>query len=284
MPQSQSAYLLLVCLLLALPAHSVAGDGATVDLGTLFEGSWEMEGRFRHTPDMPWIPTGSRLVAAPKLGGSVVARDIEAPQIDFSAFDVLTYSPRTGAVQYIYASNQDTSALIFEGTCTDDCRALEFSQVCGPAWPYPACEGRTSITFESDSRFVARDTRPGPDGEPFMTREVVYTRVEAPRLDLASLAGTWRLDLRPAPDAEPYFQELVISVDGDRVEGSFYNTAFRDFHFNGTWSDPHFAFVTQDGSGGLYNTSVRLIDGRLEGTTHSLGRGFLSVWTGERSE
>ena len=27
-----------------------------------------------------------------------------------------------------------------------------------------------------------------------------------------------------------------------------------------------------------------LVEGRLEGTTHSLGRGFLAVWTAERVE
>ena len=104
---------------------------------------------------------------------------------------------------------------------------------------------------------------------------------EAPRL--SELAGTWRVDLRPTPDASPYYQELVVSVSGDVVEGTFYGTPFRDFQLNADWGTLHFAFVTDDGSG-AYNTTGRLVEGRLEGSTHSLGRGFLSVWTAEREK
>lgn len=46
---------------------------------------------------------------------------------------------------------------------------------------------------------------------------------------------------------------------------------------NTDWGEVHFAFTTADNSG-AYNTS-----GVLHGTTHSLGRGFLAVWTAERT-
>lgn len=100
---------------------------------------------------------------------------------------------------------------------------------------------------------------------------------------LSELVGTWRVDLRPTPEASPYYQELVISVSGDTVEGTFYGSPFRDLQLNADWGTLHFAFVTDDGSG-AYNTTARLLDGRLEGTTHSLGRGFLAVWTAEREK
>jgi ketosteroid isomerase-like protein len=101
--------------------------------------------------------------------------------------------------------------------------------------------------------------------------------------DPGDLVGTWRVDLRAAPEAEEYFQEMVIlSVDGV-LTGTFYGTEIQDAHLNKDWGALRFAFVTEDESG-LYHTSGILRDGRLEGTTHSIGRGFLAYWTAERIE
>jgi hypothetical protein len=106
----------------------------------------------------------------------------------------------------------------------------------------------------------------------------------APAADPNRLVGTWRVDLRPTPDAPPYYQTFVISsVKDDRLSGTFYNTEIRDGRTNKDWGAAvYFAFTTNDGSG-AYHTAGRLTsNGRLEGTTHAVGRGFLSVWTAER--
>lgn len=96
------------------------------------------------------------------------------------------------------------------------------------------------------------------------------------------LVGTWRVDLRPTPDAPPYYQTFVVTSAKDgRLSGTFYNTEIQDSRTNKDWGSVYFAFTTADGSG-AYHTSGRLINGRLEGTTHAVGRGFLSVWTAER--
>ena len=97
--------------------------------------------------------------------------------------------------------------------------------------------------------------------------------------DPEALIGTWQVDLRPTPDADPYLQELVVrSVDDGRLEGSFYGTPIEKGRLNVDWGAVRFAFVTTDGSGG-YNHAGVLREGRLEGTTHSLGRDFLAYWT-----
>ncbi len=98
------------------------------------------------------------------------------------------------------------------------------------------------------------------------------------------LVGTWRVDLRPTPDAPPYYQTFVVTSAKDgRLSGTFYNTEIRDSRTNKDWGTAvYFAFTTNDGSG-AYHTAGRLTsDGRLEGTTHAVGRGFLAVWTAER--
>ena len=53
------------------------------------------------------------------------------------------------------------------------------------------------------------------------------------------------------------------------------------FHFRPLDARVHRYSVTDDGSG-AYNTSGVLLQGRLQGLTHSLGREFLAVWSAER--
>ncbi len=99
----------------------------------------------------------------------------------------------------------------------------------------------------------------------------------------AALLGTWRLDLRPTPDSPPVEQELVVaSVDGDSIVGTFYRSRIQNADFNGAWGPLHVAFTTSDGSGVYHHHAVLVAPGRLEGTTHALGRNFLSVWRAAR--
>jgi hypothetical protein len=70
-------------------------------------------------------------------------------------------------------------------------------------------------------------------------------------------------------------------VQNGRIKGTFYGTDFADGSTNKDWGSVCFAFTTSDGSG-AYHTAGRLVNGRLEGMTHAVGRGFLSVWTAER--
>lgn len=100
----------------------------------------------------------------------------------------------------------------------------------------------------------------------------------------AALVGEWRVDLRPTPDADPYYQTLTITSATDKgVKGTFYGTPFTEGCLNDDWGTVHVAFITQDGSG-PYAHSARLVDGRLEGLSHSTGRDFLAVWTAERAD
>ncbi|TFG44637.1 MAG: hypothetical protein E4H41_07240 [Gemmatimonadales bacterium] len=109
----------------------------------------------------------------------------------------------------------------------------------------------------------------------------------APRQELApdaeALVGVWRVDLRPTPDAEPYYQEFIVEgVEGDTIRGTFYGTPIEHGRINTDWGQVRFAFTTADGSG-PYNTSGVLSGTRVQGTTHSLGRRFLAVWSAERT-
>ena len=125
------------------------------------------------------------------------------------------------------------------------------------------------------------------------TRSVVYlialfaaagvlVQATAPPPDPNDLIGTWQVDLRPTPDAAPYYQSFTVSaIDGNTFTGTFYQSVIQQGRINTDWEAVYFAFITEDDSG-VYHTAGRLVDGRLEGTTHSLGRDFLAVWTAER--
>ena len=105
----------------------------------------------------------------------------------------------------------------------------------------------------------------------------------APTPDPEVLVGSWMVDLRPSPDAPEYLQEFLVTGTADgRLEGMFYGSVIERGRINVDWGLVRFAFITRDNSG-VYHTSGVLEGGRLEGTTHSLGRDFLSVWTAERT-
>lgn len=110
------------------------------------------------------------------------------------------------------------------------------------------------------------------------------TQAPPPKADAGKLKGTWRVDLRSKPGDPPYYQEFVVrGVEGNGLTGTFYESEIKDGRINTDWGTVHFAFTTADArERGLYNTSGRLVGDRLEGTTHSLGRNFLAVWTAER--
>lgn len=100
--------------------------------------------------------------------------------------------------------------------------------------------------------------------------------------DANDLVGTWKVDLRPTPDADPYYQEFVVSgIDSATFTGTFYGTPIENARLNTDWGRVRFAFTTADGSGAYHTTGV-LAGDEIRGTTHSLGREFLAVWTAER--
>ena len=106
--------------------------------------------------------------------------------------------------------------------------------------------------------------------------------IQTPNAD--ALVGTWSVDLRPTPEADPYFQPFVVrSVDGNSFEGNFYGSEIANARLNGDWGALHFAFTTEDDSG-VYHTSGFIDGDGLRGTTHSLGRDFLAVWSAKREE
>ncbi|MEL6253923.1 MAG: hypothetical protein AAFR87_18080 [Bacteroidota bacterium] len=101
---------------------------------------------------------------------------------------------------------------------------------------------------------------------------------------LKELEGKWKLDLSPENPNDDNFTELTIKeISPLGVKGTFYYTKVREGRVNLSYEGVYFAFVTNDGSGD-YNTTGLYRDGKLMGTTHSLGRDFLSVWTGKKIE
>jgi hypothetical protein len=109
-------------------------------------------------------------------------------------------------------------------------------------------------------------------------------KTTATSVNAQELIGTWQVDLRPTPDDAPYYQEFVVTAaNGNSFTGTFYNSEIKQGKINTDWGTVSFAFVTSDGSG-AYNTSGQLKNGKLEGSTHSLGRDFLMPWRAQKKQ
>ena len=99
--------------------------------------------------------------------------------------------------------------------------------------------------------------------------------------DLQQLVGTWKLDMTPNDTSDNnYASMLITEITPSTVKGEFYRTSvsIREGRVNTQSGLIYVALVSSDNSGD-YNTSFYYKDGTLFGSTHSLDRDFLAVWT-----
>ncbi len=100
-------------------------------------------------------------------------------------------------------------------------------------------------------------------------------------LDTSVLIGKWQLDMTPENPGDANFASMEIRSVGDgSFEGFFYRDGvrIRDGRLNTQTGVISGALVSGDNSG-TYNSTFYYKDGVLHGSTHAIGRDFLSVWT-----
>ena len=103
-----------------------------------------------------------------------------------------------------------------------------------------------------------------------------------PNLDV--LRGTWQIDLSPEDKNDDNFAKMLISSVGkNTVEGTFYRDGvkIREGRLRVSGGTIYVALVSGDNSG-IYNTSFRLEEDVLYGTTHSIDKDFLAVWEAKK--
>lgn len=269
----------LLCLL-ATPA-----DGPLDPLAGLV-GAWEGTLSYRDYQSDEHVELPARMRATRASRGRLLVADLEVsdPGRPVCSLEVVRWDDAAGTLtsdsygragseheEWRVASREVASerewTLVLEAPGQDDERPADF---------------RMTRTLSGD-RFESRTEvhlHGAAEDEWFERHSLALRRAPA---DPLALRGTWTVDLRPTPDAPAYEQPFVVtSVDGGTFEGTFYGSTLREGRLNTSWGAVHFSFVTDDGRGD-YHTSGRLLpDGTLEGTTHSLGRHFLSVWTARR--
>ncbi|MFC4632951.1 hypothetical protein ACFO3O_03475 [Dokdonia ponticola] len=110
-------------------------------------------------------------------------------------------------------------------------------------------------------------------------------RISDKSLDLALLKGAWTLDLSPENKTDDNFAKMTItSVSENSLEGTFYRDGvkIREGRINTQRGILYAALVSSDNSG-TYNTSFYYNDGIIYGTTHSVDKDFLAVWTATKT-
>ena len=148
------------------------------------------------------------------------------------------------------------------------------------------CNGLVLVAFMGSACNSARVAAgPGTTDESVATRAVdaVDALLDPTKTEMPNVDGTWVVDLRPTPDAPAYDVAMELKVRDGRVVGTFYDTEIENGFANDTWGDLVVGFTTRDGSGVYYSTAT-LHDDVLRGSTLSVGRQFLAVWTARRNE
>ena len=105
--------------------------------------------------------------------------------------------------------------------------------------------------------------------------------VQSTEINLNELVGSWKLDMSPQDNTDSNFAMMNITkIEGNTFEGEFYREGVKitNAQINTQLGVVYGALVSGDNSG-TYNTTFVYKNGMLEGTTHSIDKKFLSVWT-----
>ena len=100
------------------------------------------------------------------------------------------------------------------------------------------------------------------------------------------LLGQWQIDLTPTDPSDNNVATMTIEDINDlQFFGEFYRTGvtIQNGRLNISNGRVYGALISADGTG-QYASSFYLDNGKLYGTTHALGRKFLSVWTATRQK
>ena len=105
-------------------------------------------------------------------------------------------------------------------------------------------------------------------------------------IGLNVLVGSWKIDMSPQDSTDENFAEMtILKVQDGRFKGEFYRKGvkIKDAQINTQLGVIYCALTSGDNSG-TYNTAFYYKDGILHGSTHSLSRDFLAVWTATKTE
>lgn len=113
----------------------------------------------------------------------------------------------------------------------------------------------------------------------------ISMRAQSANIDLNVLVGKWKLDMSPQDKTDSNFAMMKITrIEGNTFKGEFYREGvkIRNAQLNTQLEVIYGALVSGDNSG-IYNTTFYYKDGMLHGTTHSIDKNFLAVWTAIKS-
>ena len=114
----------------------------------------------------------------------------------------------------------------------------------------------------------------------------ISIRAQSIDVDLDVLVGKWKLDMSPQDKTDSNFAMMNITkIEGNTLKGEFYREGvkIRNAQINTQLEVIYGALVSGDNSG-IYNTTFYYKDGVLYGTTHSIDKNFLAVWTAIKSK
>ncbi|WP_421807662.1 hypothetical protein [Flagellimonas sp.] len=113
----------------------------------------------------------------------------------------------------------------------------------------------------------------------------IIPKAQSTDIDLHVLVGKWKLDMSPQDKTDSNFAMMNITkIEGNTFKGEFYRKGvkIRNAQINTQLKVIYGALVSGDNSG-IYNTTFYYKDGMLHGTTHSIDKNFLAVWTAIKS-
>ena len=144
-------------------------------------GKWDIEGKFRMTPDAPWTESKSENDAEWILGGRFLTQRVKGEPMmgmpmAFEGFGFMGYDNMTRKHTFVWVDNFGTMTMTGEGQCSEDGKIMTFMSKFLDPMSGQESFMKSIYRVESPERYVLQMYGPDPEGNEFLSMELVHTR------------------------------------------------------------------------------------------------------------
>jgi hypothetical protein len=144
-------------------------------------GDWKIAGKFRMTPDAPWMESKSESHSEMIMDGRFLVQKVKGEPMmgmptPFEGFGVTGYDNMKQKYQNVWMDNMGTMMMVSEGTCSSDGKEITYMSKMPDPMSGQDVDVKMVYKVESPGRHIMEMHSPGPDGKMFMNMELTYTK------------------------------------------------------------------------------------------------------------
>jgi hypothetical protein len=146
-------------------------------------GTWNIAGKFRMSPDMPWTESNSMSESKWILGGRFLSQSVKGDPMppmpeNFEGFGLIGYDNMQQKYISTWCDNMGTMIMMSEGDCDKSGKIITMRGDHKDCMTGQDTYMRSVYKLESPDRYVLEMYMPGPDGKEFLGMTLTHTRAK----------------------------------------------------------------------------------------------------------